>query len=1179
MTGLTDAIGTYQRVTYDSDGNVASTTNGAGESASYTYDKNGKVTSVTVTREEDGKTITFTSHYSYNAAGDIAESIDNAGNVTKYEYDDNGNQTASVDAKGRRTTYRYDDLGNMTKTMYPDGTFESFTYDANGNNITATDRSGLTVTMKYDKLDRMTEKMYADGTKETYVYDAVGNVIEQTGASGAKTVYTYDERNRNTSVTDALGHCTSFVYDEASRLVSRTDAKGNKTSYEYDDNGNVTKTTYADGNSVSAEYDARNRVTMQKDQNGNATRYAYDGADRLTKVTDANGSSYTYGYDGNGNLATVTDAEGHVTRYAYDAFGRADKVTNALGKTMEYSYDETGNLTQSRDYAGTITRYSYDNMDRMVKKSVDGKVTEYSYDKKGLLQEVTDPSGTVKYQYDPYDRLVKKTDVNGAVLSYTYDKAGRLETFDNGFGKTAYEYDLLDRVTRVVDRNGKATVYEYDAAGNRSAVRYPNGTVMSYAYDACQRLKEEWITDAKGVTLAKYSYGLGKAGERLSVTETDTSGETETTYGYDKLNRLVKEVIAKNGNELTNEYGYDKVSNRISKETKVKGSLSELADTASQEVQVREGRTTYTYNALNQLVTEKSSEGSITYTYDANGNLIKQSGSKNVDYSYDQENHLLRATIQQGNSVTVESYTYDYAGNRLSKTVNESDTVCYVNDTSGSLTLVVAETDQNGKETAFYTRSDELLSMERNGSVWYYIYDGHGNTRLLTNAAGTVTDRYDYDACGNLLQKEGETENDFLYTGEQYNANTGLYYLRARYMDPSTGTFISMDSYQGSLYDPVSLHKYLYANANPVKYTDPTGYYSLAEFSIADGIQSTLSSMHQLNSLRNIVKWANAMCTVYDVATEIRDTILGGGSVVDVMGAMLKGVLVGFMCDGMCKTSLGIILKPMMAIFGLGSQVDQIQEAVESGDPAEIAVRFVQLTCMLFGLTSQCFTGDTLVSTEDGLRPIEEIQAGDYVWSENTENGKKELKKVLSVSVTETTTLVHVTTENGTVINTTENHPFYVEGKGWCAAAELETGDVLRTEDGEQETVKGVQTEKLDKAVKVYNLEIEGSHTYYVSADSVLVHNECNILNRKSTGRAEPISLYEELAMRDVMSDPLDGAENVNVKMSDPTWFENGWIKLQRRFKTSKGTINIHFIYNEILNVFDDFKFKSDPIE
>ena len=111
---------------------------------------------------------------------------------------------------------------------------------------------------------------------------------------------------------------------------------------------------------------------------------------------------------------------------------------------------------------------------------------------------------------------------------------------------------------------------------------------------------------------------------------------------------------------------------------------------------------------------------------------------------------------------------------------------------------------------------------------------------------------------------------------------------------------------------------------------------------------------------------------------------------------------------------------------------------------------------------------DTLVSTEDGLRQIGKIQAGDYVWSESTETGERELRKVLSVSVTETKALIHVTTEN---------HPFYVEGKGWCAAAELEAGDVLRTEDGEQETVKSVQTEKLDKAVKVYKLEIEDSHT------------------------------------------------------------------------------------------------------
>ena len=93
--------------------------------------------------------------------------------------------------------------------------------------------------------------------------------------------------------------------------------------------------------------------------------------------------------------------------------------------------------------------------------------------------------------------------------------------------------------------------------------------------------------------------------------------------------------------------------------------------------------------------------------------------------------------------------------------------------------------------------------MEKNGSIWYYVYDGHGSTRALTNSDGIVTDTYNYDAYGVTLIREGTTENDFLYTGEQYNTSTGLYYLRARYMSPTTGTFISMDSYQGSIYDPV----------------------------------------------------------------------------------------------------------------------------------------------------------------------------------------------------------------------------------------------------------------------------------------------------------------------------------------------------------------------------------------
>ena len=94
-------------------------------------------------------------------------------------------------------------------------------------------------------------------------------------------------------------------------------------------------------------------------------------------------------------------------------------------------------------------------------------------------------------------------------------------------------------------------------------------------------------------------------------------------------------------------------------------------------------------------------------------------------------------------------------------------------------------------------------------------------------------------------------------------------------------------------------------------------------------------------------------------------------------------------------------------------------DAVKTGDPEEILVAALRLTVSVFTLKCQCFTGDTLVSTEDGDRRIDEIQAGDYVWAYNTETGERELKKVLSTPVTETDILVHVGLSDGTEIQTT----------------------------------------------------------------------------------------------------------------------------------------------------------------
>jgi RHS repeat-associated protein len=139
----------------------------------------------------------------------------------------------------------------------------------------------------------------------------------------------------------------------------------------------------------------------------------------------------------------------------------------------------------------------------------------------------------------------------------------------------------------------------------------------------------------------------------------------------------------------------------------------------------------------------------------------------------------------------------------------------------------VVEELVGGAVTRQYTYGLQRISQQQLiSNTWtpsFYGYDGSGNVRQLTNAAGTVTDTYEYDAFGNSFTKQGTTPNVYLYRGEQYDSDLGLYYLRARYYNPATGRFLSRDPEDGNAKDPASLHKYLYAGGDPVNAMDPTG--------------------------------------------------------------------------------------------------------------------------------------------------------------------------------------------------------------------------------------------------------------------------------------------------------------------------------------------------------------------
>ena len=134
--------------------------------------------------------------------------------------------------------------------------------------------------------------------------------------------------------------------------------------------------------------------------------------------------------------------------------------------------------------------------------------------------------------------------------------------------------------------------------------------------------------------------------------------------------------------------------------------------------------------------------------------------------------------------------------------------------------------------------------------------------------------------------------------------------------------------------------------------------------------------------------------------------------------------------------------------------------------------------------------GNTLIKTDDGYKEIKDIEVGDLVYSEDPLTGEKGLKRVTNVFVNETSVIVRIYVEDEE-IETTPTHPFWVIGKGWVAAGDIEAGDKVYLYSGEGREVKEVRFEYLDTPIKVYNFEVEDWHTYFVSEQDVFVHNSC----------------------------------------------------------------------------------------
>ena len=242
-------------------------------------------------------------------------------------------------------------------------------------------------------------------------------------------------------------------------------------------------------------------------------------------------------------------------------------------------------------------------------------------------------------------------------------------------------------------------------------------------------------------------------------------------YSYDKLSRLLS-ADYDNGATVY-QYGYD-----------VAGNL------------VNNNGTTRTYNAANQM----TNDGTNSLTYDSNGNLTSDGVNS---YTWDRANRLL--------SHGGISYAYDGAGNRISQ-----DTLKYLLDVQPGLTVVLGDSDGNH----FVHGVRGIHAVEDNAGNWEYMaQDGLGSVRSLVDDAAAVQSSMSYDPYGNPMGSYGA---GFGFTGEQVDDND-LVFLRARYMNPNIGTFLSLDPFEGVQNRPMSLNGYSYVGGDAINRTDPSG--------------------------------------------------------------------------------------------------------------------------------------------------------------------------------------------------------------------------------------------------------------------------------------------------------------------------------------------------------------------
>ena len=377
--------------------------------------------------------------------------------------------------------------------------------------------------------------------------------------------------------------------------------------------------------------------------------------------------------------------------------------------------------------------------------------------------------------------------------------------------------------------------FEYDLMGNRTYTEKTlNGTVVEwhrYEYNESNQLISEKLYNGKKTTSLAYTYDAD--GNRISETGRIGTDKVNRTYEYSVENRL---AAVHDGDELLLAAAYDGDGNRVF--------LLNYNLHTDDDWKGNSGNG----NGNNKDNSGSGNNGNGNSGNNGNGNgngkgkgnnkkNSKSGGTDDAGYgnatNAEENNSQNQCGILFPVQEEVSATEADLIA-RIKTTGKEKnyELIEYLNDVNREHAEVLVEQNINGKTDTSYIYGAEInggfdrISLDRfDGSTGYYLYDARGSVSGITNEEGQVYQSYRYSVTGEITFGAPQYENEYTYNGESYNPNIESQYLRARYYCVVTATFLTEDSYLGSLTEPLTLNRYNYCVSSYLNYTDPSGNY------------------------------------------------------------------------------------------------------------------------------------------------------------------------------------------------------------------------------------------------------------------------------------------------------------------------------------------------------------------